>query len=173
MPTTSIALLKDTTSAVIGHPTWDLVLVGFFIAAGLFYGIMAERKKLVSTLLIVYVAIAVLPLVPVRVIAAYVNIENPFYAHVVAYIAVLLILYFAIGERTGRRRNRDDPWWVLFGLSFLQIGLMLHTVFGFLPATERGLLAPFTRLVFASPSAGLWWLVLPLVFLFLLKRRDR
>ncbi len=175
MPTSSIAILKNAsgaTAAMIGHPTWDIVLVFFLLAFGFFYSITSSKKKLVSTLLLTYVAIALFPIVPVETVTAYLGATRSFYVKTALFLLLFSLLYFFLADRARHRGSRDNPWWILFLLALFEIGLVLHTVFSFLVNEERVLLAPLTRTLFATPYGAWAWLVLPLILLFLFKRRE-
>lgn len=175
VPTSSIAILNNAsgvTASIIGHPTWDLVLIFFLLAVGFFYSITSSKKKLVSTLLLTYVAIAIFPIVPVEKVTTYLGANYPFYVKTGLFLMLFFLLYFFLADRPKYRGARDEPWWILFLLALFEIGLVLHTVFSFLAIEQRDLLAPLTQALFATSYAVLIWLMLPLVFLFFLKRRD-
>jgi len=168
-----IAVVKNSAAAVIGNPTWDMMLVFLFIAIGFFYGISATRKRIVSLLIYTYVAVAVSVLIPEGTLAAILPTIEVFYLRAGAFIAALLLLYLFLVDRPRRNSPREEPWWQLFFLSFLQIGLLLHIIFSFLPLEKIKELAPVTRTVFAAARAHLWWYLLPLVALAVMKRFER
>jgi hypothetical protein len=56
---------------------------------------------------------------------------------------------------------------LFFGIpfAFLQIGLLLNIVLGFLPAQVTSSFQPLIRFVLTDPGANFAWLVMPVVFL--------
>ena len=112
-------------------------------------------------------------LIPASSLSALLPTVDVFYLRAGAFIALLLLLYLFLVDRPRRNGPREEPWWQLFFLSFLQIGLLLHIVFSFLPPERIGELAPVTRAVFAAARAHLWWYILPLVVLAVIKRMEK
>jgi hypothetical protein len=56
---------------------------------------------------------------------------------------------------------------LLFGIpfAFLQIGLLLNIVLGFLPGQVTSSFQPLIRFILTDPGANFAWLVMPVVFL--------
>jgi len=165
----SIATIATTTKQIIGHPTWDIILIFLFIAIGFFYGISSQRRRLISTILYTYVAILIHKVIPVQEISTLTGISNLFLIKTASFLLLFILLYFSLVDKT-KARSKIDSWWPLFTLSFLQVGLLLHAIFGFLPADRIALLSPIAREVFAQPRADFWWFLLPLLLLFIMKR---
>ena len=74
-----------------------------------------------------------------------------------------------LGRGGARAFAAGTPWWQVFLLSFVQAGLLIHIVLGFLSPDKAKLLAPLTRNFFANPDLHLWWLLGPLVILILIR----
>ncbi len=163
----------ETITKTLTHPTWDLMVIFFFIAAGFFYGISSGKKKLIAALFSLYVsglvfanfsyfnfAVKGRPLLEVFL----------FRSFTFAILIILLTLLF------NRVLSRDDSsgtrqWWQVFLLSFLEVGLLMSFVFQLLPAKELFTFSPVVKNIFASSGAFFWWLTLPLVALFITVRR--
>ena len=162
-----------TISAILTHPTWDLLLILFFIAAGFFYGIASGRTKLIATLVSVYIAgllfenfsylnsfVKGRPLLEVFLFRGFIFIV------LILLLAVLFNRLLSRDNTPGTRR-----WWQIFLLSFLEVGLFMSFIFQLLPAKELFDFSPIVQNIFASDRAFFWWLTLPLVALFLVRKR--
>src|SRR3989338_7635907 len=174
MPQVNIEVIKNTAESILSHPTWDILLIFFFVAAGFFYGISAGKRRIVSALLFTYVAIAVFPLVPIEKIANLTDVKNIFYVKSAVFVFLFFALYFLLGNKKLRFGfSKGESWWQLFLLSFFQVGLLLNTIFILLPPEKIKILAPVTREVFARPETKIWWYILPLLALFLIKKLEQ
>lgn len=170
----NLQIIKTGLDQILSHPTWDILLIFFFISAGFFYGISAGKRRIVSALLFTYVAIAVFPLLPVEKIAGIVEIKTIFYVKSALFAALFFTLYFLLGNKKLRFGfSKGESWWQLFLLSFLQVGLLLNTIFTLLPPEKIKILAPVTREIFAKPQTKIWWYILPLLALFIIKIAER
>lgn len=174
MPPENLKIIKVGLDQILSHPTWDILLIFFFIAAGFFYGISAGKRRIVSALLFTYVTIAVFPLLPIEKIANLAEIKTIFYVKSVLFAVLFFALYFLLGNKKLRFGfSKGESWWQLFLLSFLQVGLLLNTIFALLPPEKIKILAPVTREIFAKPQTKIWWYVLPLLALFIIKKVEQ
>lgn len=172
MPTKELAAIKITAEQLLGHPTWDLISLFVLVAIGFFYGISAGRRKIVSTIIYTYVALALLPAFPFDWIARIIQVQNPFFLKIGVFVVVFLLLIFLLGRGGGRAFAASNPWWQVFLLSFIQAGLLIHIILGFLPPEQIKMLAPLTKNFFANPDLRLWWLLGPLAVLALIRRFE-
>jgi hypothetical protein len=156
---------------VLNNPSWDLLVVFFFIAAGFFLGITLGKTKLVAILFSLYISALVLgnfsyldfltrnrPLFQVFLIRA------------AAFGILIIILTFLFNKFLSRDYvSGTREWWKVFILSFLEVGLLMSFVFQLLPAKELFTFSPIVKNLFASSSAFFWWLTLPLISLFFVR----
>ena len=156
-------------AAILSHPTIDLAVLLVLIGGGLFYGFFAGRRKIVSSLLLTYVALAVFPVFPLPAVAQALGIKDKSIVMMGAFIVLFVFLVLFLGARR-RGFGQSSSWWQIFLLSFLQMGLLIHTVLGFLPPEKTAALAPLTRAAFANPSLHVWWLAAPLAVLIIIRR---
>lgn len=170
MPTAGIFKVTDQ---VLSHPTWDIVLVFALLAAGFFYGISAGKRRIAATILYTYAALTVSLAFPVERWLGYSEALDIFFIRSGAFLAFFLVLAFLLGSRRGRGGFAPaSAWWQIFLLSFLQVGLLIHLIVGFLPPEKIKLLAPLTKNVFANPVLHIWWLAVPIIILMLLRRFE-
>lgn len=181
IPTLPISLLGSSTvsslspslasaGAALAHPTVDLGIIFTLLAGGLFWAFVAGRRKVVSTIMLTYVALAIFPALPIERIISSVGLQNKSLGAIVAFLLLFLLLAFFMGARRGRAFGIVGPWWQTLALSFLQVGLLIHIVFSLLADDKKNMLSVFTRSIFTDPSTHLWWLVAPILFLIIIRR---
>lgn len=173
IPHFAIPGLHATTSQILSHPTWDIVLIFVMIAIGFFYGISRGRHKMVSSVINTYVALAVFNVVPIESIAHYIKVENLFIVKTIVFFAIFLPLIFLMSRGRPRYFKSTISWWQVFLLSFIQTGLLIHIVFSFLSPETTKQLAPLTKSFFANTNLTIWWLTIPLLFMIFLRRSGR
>lgn len=173
MPPVDIKFLQSTAEQIWSHPTWDLILIFALLAGGFFYGLMAGKRRIAATLLYTYVVLAVSSALPIGRWFAPANELDIFWIRAGSFMVFFMLLAFFLGSRRNRGLAPAGTWWQIFLLSFLQVGLLIHIILGFLPQEKIKLLAPLTKNVFANPDFNIWWLLLPLAILILLRWLER
>lgn len=161
------------TGETLSHPTWDLIFLFLLIAIGFFYGLWAGRRMIISTIIYTYVSLAIFPLFPLDRLSQFMQIKELFFLKIFLFLVVFLLLVLLLGRGGARAFLARTSWWQVFLLSFVQAGLLIHIVLGFLSPEKAKLLAPLTRNFFANPDLRLWWLLGPLVILILIRWFDR
>lgn len=163
----------QSISKILSHPTWDLMIILFFLAAGFFYGITAGKTKLIAVLFSLYVSGLVFENFSYLVfLTKGRTLVETFLVRSVAF-AVLIILLTILFSRILSRDTTSGTrvWWQVFLLSFLETGLLMSFIFQLLPAKELFAFSPVVQNFFASSRAFFWWLTLPLVALFFVSRK--
>ena len=163
----------ETISKILTHPTWDLMVIFFFIAAGFFYGISSGKKKLIAALFSLYVSGLVFAnfsyldfVVKGRTLLEVFLFRSLTFAVLIILLALLFNRILSRDDSSGTRQ-----WWQVFLLSFLEVGLLMSFIFQLLPAKELFTFSPVVKNIFASSGAFFWWLTLPLVALFFISRK--
>ncbi len=165
-------ILQSTAEQIWSHPTWDLILIFALLAGGFFYGLMAGKRRIAATIIYTYVALAVSSALPIGRWFAPSTELDIFWIRAGSFAALFLILAFFLGSRRSKGLAPAGTWWQIFLLSFLQVGLLIHLVLGFLPQEKIKLLASLTKTVFANPDFHIWWLIIPLALLIILRRLE-
>lgn len=168
-----INVLRETINSFLSNPTWDILLLLFFFAAVFVYGLMVGRNRIIVLLFASY---------PAALINEYIKypgsfLENLNVAQIIFLKAfsffILLILIFWIFKKSGfsRKELNKKISQVLF-LSFLNVGLWANVIFGYalFLGAEIIKLTPLSKLLFASNSAHIIWLVLPILALYWLEK---
>lgn len=159
-----------SAGAALAHPTVDIGVIFVLFAGGLFWAFVAGRRKVVSTIMLTYIALAVFPALPTDWILSFIAIRNHTIGSIVVFIILFLLLALFLGARRGRAFGIVGPWWQTLALSFLQMGLLIHIIFSLLAEDKANVLSGFTRNIFTDPSVHLWWLLAPVLFLIIVRR---
>lgn len=171
----SISTVKTTAEQILSHPTWDIVVIFALVAIGFFYGLTAGRRRIVSTIIYTYVALAIFMAMPIDKFSSLLGVKESFAMKIAVFLILWLLLIFLLGGKRGRSLASAGSWWQVFLLGFVQAGFLIHVLVNFLPPDRIKFLAPLTRTVFANPALHIWWLVLPvtvLIFIRWLEVRD-
>ena len=148
--------------------TGDFSLLLLFIGMSLGLGFLFGRFKLVSMLINVYIALAIISVIPESFL------EFSKYAGAGAFVALLLFLttidkrLFDLHISTAA----TDFFWRMFVMSILVTGMVVSSVLTFLPkATALDLLSVTAYSYFASPIAVFFWLAMPILALLFINNR--
>lgn len=167
-----LTFLKTTTEQIWSHPTWDLILVFALLAIGFFYGISMGKRKIAATLIYTYVALAIFAALPLDKLSLVAGVKEEFFLKIGAFLFIFFLLIFLLGSRKNRSFAPAGAWWQIFLLSFLQVGLLIHTLLNFLPPEKIRLLAPLTKKFFANPDLHIWWVIIPIALVIILRRFE-
>jgi len=164
----------ESISKILSHPTWDLMVIFFFVAAGFFYGISAGKTKLIAVLFSLYVSALIFQ--NVYYFDAFIKGRNLLETFLFR-AAIFLIIVFLLALLFNKLLPHDTApgmksWPSIFILSFLETGLLMSLIFQLLPAKELFTFSPVVQNIFASDKVLFWWLTLPLVALFFIARKK-
>jgi len=168
----TVQSFQNLTAGIFSNPTWDLLLIFALIAGAFFYGISTGKRKIVSAIIHTYVAFALFTTVPIASIQNIIGIEQEFVTRVGVFLLIFFLLVWFMGARASIGFSSASSWWQVFVMSFLQVGLLVHILLGFLPDEKIEQLAPFTKAVLANPDFQIWWFLIPIVFLIIIRRMD-
>lgn len=148
----------------------DLSLILLFVGASLLAGFVFGRWKLVNILINVYIAVAIVGIVPGE------WFEISIYAKALTFV-VLLVLLTMFDERLFDIHITSagtDFFWRFFVTSFLVTGSVLSTIFSFLPKSlVLEWVSAHLYFYIASPWALMFWLIVPILSLFIINTRLR
>lgn len=167
-----LTFLKTTTEQIWSNPTWDLILIFAMLAIGFFYGISTGKRRIAATLIYTYVALAVFSALPLDKLNQVFGVKEEFFLKIGAFLLIFFLLAFLLGSRKSRGFAPPGAWWQIFLLSFLQVGLLIHTLLNFLPTEKIKLLAPLTKNLFANPDLRIWWISIPIALIVILRRFE-
>jgi hypothetical protein len=146
----------------------DISLILLFIGVSLLSGFIFGRWKLVNILINVYIAVALVGIMPAEWFAV------SLYAKAGAFV-LLLVLLTMFDDRLFDIHITSagtDFFWRFFVTSFLVTGAVLSATFSFLPkGVALVWVTPHLYAYIASPWALIFWLVVPLLSLFVINTR--
>ena len=151
-------------------PTWDLFIILFFILASIIYGFSLGRDRIIVILISIYMALAIVNYAPfLGNYTAEVGVSGVFFFRVSTFVASFMSLFFLMSRSalasTLGRRTRDGSWYQVIIFSFLHVGLLISSVFSFLPSAITENLAPLTKQLFVNDLAMFVWVILPILFM--------
>ena len=170
MPFSSLATSAQGAAQILSNPTWDVILLLVLAGGGLFWAFLAGRRKIISTIMLTYVALAIFPAIPAERLARSIGLSDPAVGTIGVFFILFVLIVWLLGARRGRPFSPGGPWWQVLFLSFVQAGLLIHIVLTMLPSDRAAALSPLSRAIFANPSFHLWWLVAPAVLLVIIRR---
>lgn len=148
----------------------DLSLILLFIGLSLLAGFVFGRWKLVNILINVYIAVAIVGVMPDSWFAISVYAK----AGVFLFLLIILSLFDERLFDIHITSAGTDFFWRFFVTSFLVTGSVLSTTFSFLPKTlVLRFVTPDLYFYIASPWALLFWLAVPIITLFVINTRLR
>lgn len=162
--------LVETVSAILSRPTWDMMLITLIIGGSLFWSFLAGRRRIISTIMVSYMALAIFPAIPVARLTAMLGLRDQFLGAIGVFLILFVVMVWLLGARRSRPFAPGAPWWQVFLLSVAQAGLLAHIILSLLPPTETIPLSPLTRRIFLDPSVHIWWLAAPAVLLVFIRR---
>ena len=165
-----ITPILTNASAILSHPTWDVILFAGLFAIGVFYGLWAGRKRIISAIIYTYVALALLSAIPISAVVRFTGMKEEYTIQMGVFAITFLILFFFLGRGKVIGFPAAQSWWQTFLLSFIQLGLLAHIIIGFLPPSYIRTFAPLTKAVFATPEYHIWWLLIPIITLIIVRR---
>lgn len=146
----------------------DMSLLLLFVGMSLVFGFIFGRWKLINILINVYIALAFVSVLPKAFL------DTSLYAKSGAFL-VLLILLTAIDDRLFDLHISSagtDFFWRLLVTSVLVTGMIVSVLLSFLPkAIALGYISSIAYGYFASPSALIFWMVVPLLSLLFINNR--
>ena len=123
------------------------------------------RHRLVSLLFGIYISLALLDVVSVKYIQDYLF-------QVIFFLVALFITTILGRKIVGAYVSKSDFMWRIIVLSFLEVMAILSIVAAILPK-EKALeyISPNAYSYLISPEFYLLWLTLPLIFVYLIRKR--
>ena len=161
------------------RPTWDLFIILFFIVAAFLYGLSLGRDRIIVILVSIYMALAIVEHAPFLNSTGFQNMVNGildqfFVFQISAFVFFSVLLFFVITRsalmKTIAASDSSGPWWQVLLYSILHVGLIVSVILSYIPAAElEKVLAPLTRQVFTTSLAQNFWIIGPVIAMFLFK----
>lgn len=147
--------------------TQDIMLLVFVVLASFIYGTLIGRWRLMTVLINIYTAFAVVTVIPAELTADY-NLKLLIFFILLIGMTFLNKRFFDISF-SGSGTNYMLR---VFAMSFLEIALVLSIVFSLVPKkVALGYISFNAYTYLVAGWAPLVWMALPLVYMFLIYRK--
>lgn len=151
-------------------PSWDLAISVFFLI-GMAFGYILQREKIIATLLSAYVALVITQVFSGNVFEFFQGNKtigsvwvqsgaSPFSVRVIIFMAVITLLSAKGGIKGSTTKGLLSPIEIIL-LSFLTTGLILSSIFYFMPPESREAFIASSRLANLVIKYYIWWVVAP------------
>jgi len=158
--------------------SWDWLIILIFLVIAFIYGLSMGRNRLVIVIFGTYLSFILVNYFPWSSLSfASPKTEPSSTVQIFAFLAIILAFYFliphsALGSSLKLRGRGKASWWQALFLSFLQMGLIVAIVVGFLPQTIVNGLSQLAKIIFVGSLSKFLWLLLPVVAIMLIRRRK-
>ena len=155
------------------NPTWDMMLLGFFVVGALLYGLSLGRDRIISILISIYIALAVTSWLPDFVVN--INLDGGFAFQVTTFLAVFVGMFFLMSRMALSRSlslTGDGGIIQTVVFAFLHVGLIIAVAMSFMPQNILDKFSPLTQEIFTNEWAAFAWIIAPIIAMIVLGRRG-
>ena len=144
-----------------------ITFLAIIILVSLAFGMFIGRFRLVTILVNIYISVAILKAIPSGYFSDY--------SYSLVFFFILLIALTLASKKFFEVRisgSGSSFLWRIFSLSFLEIMLLISIILTLMP--KKIALEYVSKTIYqyvASPDAYLFWLVMPLIGLFLVRKK--
>lgn len=170
----STVSLEDAAATFnVNNGTWDIFLAGFFVVGALLYGVSLGKDRIISMMVSIYMALAIVATLPDFVLN--IKINSNFTLQITAFIAVFLLLFFMLSRQAvwnSLSPSSDGKWWQVLLFSFLHVGLLVAVTMSFLPAEVLAKFSDFVVYAFTDQWTYFGWIVAPVLAMIFVGRSN-
>lgn len=163
--TATTASIEDAFKNVdLANPSWDLFLVGFFVVGALLYGVSLGKDRIISIMVSIYMALAVVAALPDFVLNIKVN-EN-YTVQITAFIAIFVVLFFLLSRQAvlnSLAPTTQGKWWQVLLFSILHVGLLVSVTLSFMPPEMVNKFSGLTQYIFTNDWTRFGWIIAPII----------
>jgi hypothetical protein len=176
MSTSSLTQFNQLVHNFNWHtPSWDLFILLVWAVVSIIYAFAAGRGRIISLLMSLYIAKLLVLQAPWLTSILHNRLPGSLSSlqQLVSFLLIFILLFMLLG-RYAFRTSADGRHFgsLLFAVvfSFLQIGLLISTILGYLSAGMVSNFSPLIQFLFLNTTATFVWLLAPLGFLIILGR---
>ncbi len=171
-------LAEEVSTLGWASPSWDIMLILFFIVAAVVFSMSFGRRRVIVLLFSIYISLAVVNTLPyLENIFSSNWIDKLFAVKIAVFLSVFVALFTFLNKsallRYMRGSSQYTPSWQIMALSLLYTGLLISLTLSFLPAHLVEYLSFFTKSVFVSEGGQFFWIVAPILTLGLIKKPSK
>ena len=171
------SLQQIMTNINWAHPSWDLILIMFFLIGSVIYGMSMGRDRIIVVLVAIYMAIAIVSYAPyISNFVTEVKIGNTFAFQITMFVGMFAVLFFLISQSAllkhlGGAGERGGTISAMM-FSVLQTGLLISVILSYLPKEALNVFSPHMQQIFVADAAKFAWVVAPIVVMALTRGND-
>lgn len=166
----------EQLALAINIASWEIILVLFLIGGGFLLGILLGRDRIFLLLIGSYVSFGLISVIPFKkLIPDLFDKEEDFVIFIVIFLAVIGLVYFIFSRsllKTAIRKKGRRSIFQIFFLTMFLIGIILSMIFSYLPEDLLNQFSDIIQKVFNTPLAQTLWLIVPLLFVGIFRRRK-
>jgi len=147
----------------------DISFLILFLVVSIAFGMFVGRFRLINVLINVYIAIAILTVIPKEIL------EPTSLAALFVFIATVIVLTMIDSHLFDIHLSGSGGsfFWRLFVMSFFESGLIFSVLISFWgKKTMIEYISSDIYNVFASPYARVFWMLAPLFVLFFINKKE-
>lgn len=170
--------LSEFLASIIGsNPSWDLLIILFFIVGTFVYGIVLNRNRTVVLLVSIYMSLAITETFPLSAIKISDIRLADFNLKIIVFLLSLFLIFILLSRSALRKAFKDSrlgggAWWHTFVFAFLQVGLFISTILSFSSTQTQANFSPFIQQVLTTDIARFLWIILPILAMILVGRKK-
>lgn len=148
----------------------DISFLIFFILISIGFGMFIGRFRLINVLINIYIAIAILTVMPKEVFSPY-SLAALFFFVVAVIVLTMIDSHLFDIHISG---SGGSFFWRLFVMSFFEAGLIFSVLISF---WDKTMLLKFISIdiynLFVSQYARIFWMMAPLAVLFFINKKEK
>jgi len=168
--------MNQLATANFNITSWELIIALFLIGAGFLLGLALGRDKIFLMLLGSYISYALMSVIPFKkILPEMFSKEENFVVLIVLFLVLIGIIYFLLSRsllRSSVRKKSNKSIFQIFFLSLFLIGIVFSVVFLFFPKDLISQFSPIILLIFNNSTSRIIWLVVPLIFVGIFRRKN-
>ena len=157
-------------------PSWDSVILLFFIISVVMYGFVLGRDRVVAILISTYISLAVTTNLPyMEQISDAINKGNSSFFQISSFLVVFVLIFILLtrGSIIRRLSSLAGSWWQIIIFAVLQVGLFTSIIMSFLPIETHEVFSEVTVELFISERGRFAWMILPVIALAVFKAKKK
>lgn len=167
----------EQMATVVGIASWEIILVLFLIGGGFLLGMLLGRSRVFLLLLGSYISYALLSAIPFKnIFPDLFDRDEDFVIFIVIFLALIGLIYFLFSRsiiRSSIRKKGDRSVFHIFFLSLFLIGVILTVVFSYFPEDLLNQFSITILNIFNTPLSRVLWLIVPLLFIGIFRRKKK
>jgi len=164
-------------ATVVNITGWEMILIIFLIGGGFLLGLLLGRDRIFLLLIGSYVSYALMFVIPFkRIFPKLFYEEENFVILIVAFLVLIGLIYFLLSRSllkiAIRKKGRRSIFQIFF-LSLFLIGIIISVLFSFFPEDLISQFSPIILEIFNTSLVRTLWLIVPLIFVGLFRKKRR